>query len=92
MLYMSIAGASLAYGLRSKNVDNRSLGISSGVSGILGISEAGLFGIVLPNKRILLTTEIGILISGIITGFTGYKCYIPLSQSVFSIPAAAHVL
>jgi len=91
MVYnMSIAGASLAYGLRSKNVDNRSLGISSGVSGILGISEAGLFGIVLPNKRILLTTEIGILISGIITGFTGYKCYIPLSQSVFSIPAAAH--
>ena len=45
---------------------------------------------VLPNKRVLATTEIGILISGIITGIVSYKCYVPLSQSVFAIPAAAH--
>ena len=91
MVYnMSIAGASFAYGLRSKDKDNKSLGISSGLSGLLGISEAGLFGVVLPNKRVLATTEIGILISGIITGVVSYKCYVPLSQSVFAIPAAAH--
>lgn len=91
MVYnMSLAGASFAYGLRSKNVDDKSMGISSGVSGLLGISEAGLFGVVLPNKRILATTEIGILISGVITGIAGYKCYVPLSQSIFAIPAAAH--
>ncbi|MCD7886390.1 MAG: PTS transporter subunit EIIC [Clostridiales bacterium] len=91
MVYnMSIAGTAFAYGLKSKNTDNRSLGISCGVSGILGISEAGLFGIVLPNKRVLVTTEIGILISGVITGIVGYKCCVPLSQSIFSIPAAAH--
>lgn len=91
MVYnMSIAGSSLAYGIRSKNAQNRALGISSGISGVLGISEAGLFSIVLPNKRILITTEIGILISGIVTGIVGYNCYVPLSQSVFSVPAAAH--
>lgn len=91
MVYnMSIAGACLAYGLRSKNADDRSMGISAGLSGVLGISEAGLFGVVLPNKRVLATTEIGILISGVITGVVGYKCYVPLSQSIFSIPAAAH--
>ncbi|HIX68555.1 MAG TPA: PTS glucose transporter subunit IIA [Candidatus Anaerostipes excrementavium] len=91
MVYnMSIAGASFAYGLRSKKMDDKSLGISSGISGLLGISEAGLFGVVLPNKRVLATTEIGILISGVITGLVGYKCYVPLSQSVFAIPAAAH--
>lgn len=87
---MSIAGASFAYGLKSKNVNDKSLGVSSGLSGLLGISEAGLFGIVLPNKRVLITTEIGILISGVITGIVSYKCYVPLSQSVFAIPAAAH--
>lgn len=91
MVYnMNIAGACLAYGLRSKNMDDRSMGISAGISGVLGISEAGLFGVVLPNKRVLATTEVGILISGVITGFVGYKCYVPLSQSIFSIPAAAH--
>lgn len=90
MVYnMGIAGASLAYGLRAKDPEQRSLGISSGISGILGISEAGLFGIVLSNKRVLVTAEIGILISGIITGVVGYKCYVPLSQSIFAIPAAA---
>lgn len=91
MVYnMSAAGTAFAYGLRSKDTDNKSMGISSGVSGVLGISEASLFGIILPNRRIFATTEIGILISGIITGIVGYKCYVPLSQSVFSIPAAAH--
>lgn len=91
MVYnMSIAGSSFAYGLRTKDKDQKSVGISSGLSGVLGISEAGLFGVVLANRRILVTTEIGILISGIITGIVGYKCYVPLSQSVFSIPAAAH--
>lgn len=90
MVYnMSVAGASLAYGLRSRGEDERSLGISSFVSGILGISEAGLFGVVLGNKRVLLTTEIGILISGVVCGILDYKCYVPLSQSVFAIPAAA---
>lgn len=87
---MSIAGASFAYGLRTKDPDKRSLGLSSGLSGILGISEAGLFGVVLPNRRILATCEIGIIISGIVTGLVGYKVYVPLSQSVFAIPAAAH--
>lgn len=91
MVYnMGIAGSSLAYGLKAKNVDDKSLGLSAGLSGVLGISEAGLFGVVLSNKRVLITTEIGILISGVITGIVGYKCYVPLSQSLFSIPAAAH--
>lgn len=91
MVYnMSIAGACLAYGLRAKNANDRSLGISAGISGVLGISEGGLFGVVLPNKHVLATTEIGILISGVLSGIAGYKCYVPLSQSIFSIPAAAH--
>lgn len=91
MVYnMSVAGAALAYGLRAKNPDEKSMGISSGVSGILGISEASLFGIILSNKRVFAVTEISILISGFITGVVGYKVYVPLSQSVFAIPAAAH--
>ncbi|MBS7007972.1 glucose PTS transporter subunit IIA [Anaerostipes sp.] len=91
MVYnMSVAGASFAYGLRSKKVEDKAIGVSSGLSGLLGISEAGLFGVVLPNRRVLVTTEIGILISGVITGIVSYKCYVPLSQSIFAIPAAAH--
>lgn len=91
MVYnMSVAGASFAYGLKSKKGKEKAVGVSSGLSGLLGISEAGLFGVVLPNKRVLVTTEIGILISGVITGIVSYKCYVPLSQSVFAIPAAAH--
>lgn len=91
MVYnMSVAGASFAYGLRSKKVKEKAVGVSSGLSGLLGISEAGLFGVVLPNRRVLVTTEIGILISGVITGIASYKCYVPLSQSIFAIPAAAH--
>ncbi|MCD8369100.1 MAG: PTS glucose transporter subunit IIA [Clostridiales bacterium] len=91
MVYnMCLAGSAFAFGVRSKNAADKSIGISSGISGVVGLSEAGLFGVVLANKRILATTEIAILISGVITGIVGYKCYVPLSQSIFSIPAAAH--
>ncbi len=86
---MSLAGACLAYGLRMKDPDKRSMGISSFVSGVVGLSEAGLFSVLLENKRVFATTVISILITGCVTGLVGYKAYVALSQSIFAIPAAA---
>ena len=86
---MSLAGACLAYGLRAKDPDKRSMGISSFVSGVVGLSEAGLFSVLLENKRVFVTTVVSILITGCVTGLVGYKAYVALSQSIFAIPAAA---
>ena len=39
----------------------------------------------------MLGTMIGMFIAGAITGLAGYKVTAPISQSIFSIPAAAGI-
>ena len=88
---VGVAGIALAYALKSKTADSKSIGFSASLSGILGISEPTLFGIILVNKRVLISTLIGMFLSGAAVGLTGYKVTVLISQSVFSIPAAAGI-
>lgn len=89
MVYnIGMAGSCLAIALRSKETKFRQLGISTCISALLGVSEPGLFGVVLALKKPLFATMGGCAISGIIAGFIGYAGYVPMSQSLLSIPAA----
>ena len=85
---IGLAGACLAIGLRSKDNKYRQLGIPTCVSALLGVSEPGLFGLILPMKKTLFATMGACAVSGIIAGFIGYVAYVPMSQSLLSIPAA----
>lgn len=84
-------GLSLAYALRSKDADKKSIGFSSALSGVLGISEPALFGVVSTSKKTIIATAIGLFLSGMVIGLTGYKVSVPFAQSIFSIPAAADI-
>ena len=44
-------GAAVAAGLRSKNKKYRSVGLGSGLAGILGVSEPAIYGINVPAKK-----------------------------------------
>jgi PTS system beta-glucosides-specific IIC component len=88
---VGVAGVSLAYALRSKDKDQKSIGFSAALSGVLGISEPALFGVILVNKTVLISTTIGMFLSGAAVGLSGYKVTVPISQSIFSIPAAAGI-
>ena len=92
MVYnVGVAGTALAYALKNSNPDKKSTGFSSALAGVLGISEPSLFGIVFQDKTCMLGTMIGMFIAGAITGLAGYKVTAPISQSIFSIPAAAGI-
>lgn len=90
MVYnVGVAGTALAYALKNKDPEKKSTGFSSALAGVLGISEPSLFGVVFQDKTCMLGTMIGMFIAGAITGIVGYKVTAPISQSIFSIPAAA---
>lgn len=70
-------GLSLAYALKTKDKDQKSLGLSSFLANILGgVSEPVLFGIMLPNK----STYLPVIISGAITGLLSGILHVGYSQ------------
>ncbi|MGL9814031.1 PTS transporter subunit EIIC [Enterococcus sp. DIV0098] len=77
MLVSNIAqgGAVLAVALRSKNVKLRSLGISTGISAVLGITEPALYGINLPYRKPLYSAMIGGGLGGLFLGIMGVGRY-----------------
>ncbi len=92
MVYnVGVAGTALAYALKNKDPEKKSTGFSSALAGVLGISEPSLFGVVFQDKTCMISTMIGMFIAGAISGIAGYKVTVPISQSIFSIPAAAGI-
>ena len=89
MVYnIGMAGTCLAISLRPKDSKFKQLGLSSCMSALFGVSEPGLFGVVLPLKKPLFATVTGCALSGVAAGVIGYTGYVPMSQSLLSIPAA----
>lgn len=86
---LSTAGVALAVGLRSRDAEVRSLGISSCISSACGVTEPSLFGCCFRYKRMLPALMAGSAVGGLISYFVGYKVTAPVAQSVFSIPLAA---
>lgn len=73
-------GLALAFCLKTKDAEKKSLGFSSFLANILGgVSEPVLFGIMLPNKSTYLPVVIGGAITGLLSGIlhVGYSQFGP---------------
>ena len=62
----TISGVLFAYGLKVKDPEERSLAFSTAITNIFGISEPGLYGIILQHKELIITSMIGGAVGGII--------------------------
>lgn len=85
---LATAGVALAVGLRSRDTEVRSLGISSAISSACGVTEPSLFGCCFRYKKMLPALMGGAAIGGLVSYFMGYKVTAPVAQSIFSIPLA----
>lgn len=65
--------AALAVAFLAKNKDAKSLGMSTGISAILGTSEPALYGVNLKYKKPLYASVIGGCAAGIVCGVAGVK-------------------
>lgn len=89
MLVSNIAqgGAALAVAIRSKNVKLRSLGISTGISAILGITEPALYGVNLPYRKPLYSAMIGGGLGGLFLGIMGVGRYQQVPPGILALPS-----
>lgn len=73
---ISIGAACLGIGLKSKNTDTKTEAASCAVTAIAGgVTEPGLYGFVLGNKRVLLPVMLGNFIGGCIAGLIHSTAY-----------------
>ncbi len=84
---VAVGGACLAVALKSKQVETRSVGISTGVTALCGITEPGVYGILFPLKTPLIGAMVGGGIGGLLAGILGMTQYVVSTPGFISIPA-----
>lgn len=80
------AGAVLAVALRTKNKELKSIGISSGISALLGITEPAMFGVNLKLKKPLYAAMISGGITGAAVVALGLKNYGFVTPGLVALP------
>lgn len=84
---VGIAGSCLAVWLKSKNSETKQLGFSSGVSAALaGVTEPGLYGVVMPLKKPLIALIASNAITGLIAGIMHVAATSFASPSLLALP------
>lgn len=82
----AIGAAALAVWLKSKHKETKATGISTGLTGVLGITEPAIFGILLRFKRPFIGAIIGGAAGGLFAGLTGVKQYAVASPGIVTLP------
>ena len=83
---LAIAGAALAVGVKAKKDENRSAGISTGITGLLSVTEPALYGVLIRLKKPLIGALIGAAITGLFIGIFDIRAYATASCSFLTLP------
>lgn len=88
---LGLGAACLAVGFKSKNGATKQLGISSGISGLFaGVTEPGLYGVLMPLKKPLIAVVISNAITGLIAGIMNLSASSFASPSLLALPIFVH--
>ena len=75
----------LAIVLKTKDEKLKKIAIPAFISGIFGVTEPGIYGIALPNKRAFVVACLSSAVGGAIVGMTGALMYISGGLGVFNL-------
>ncbi|MGI5948662.1 MAG: PTS transporter subunit EIIC [Lachnospiraceae bacterium] len=84
---LSIVGAACGCYFKETTQKEKSIVFSSVISGILGITEPALFGVLTKYKKGFLAATIASCVGSMMIGAFGVKLYGYITSSIFSIPA-----
>ncbi|MFT4296195.1 MAG: glucose PTS transporter subunit IIA [Micropruina sp.] len=87
MANMAIAGATAAIYFKVRNKDQKTVVASAAVSGLLGITEPALFGVLAKYRRAFVAATIGSAIASTFFAVFGVRIYAYILSSIFSLPA-----
>ena len=83
---LAIAGAALAVGVKAKKTENKTAGISTGVTALLSVTEPALYGVLIRLKKPLIGALIGAAITGLFIGIFDVRAYATASCSFLTLP------
>lgn len=84
---LAIVGAACGCYFKETNQKDKSIVLSAVLSGILGITEPALFGVLTKYKKGFLAATIASCVGSMFIGGFGVRLYGYITSSVFSIPA-----
>lgn len=87
MANMAITGATLSVYRKAKTKEEKSIILSAAFSGLLGITEPALFGVLTKYKKAFIAATIGSAVSSAFISFFGVRIYGYILSSIFSLPA-----
>lgn len=87
---VAVGASALAVATYSKNSKERQLGLSSGITGLMGITEPALFGILIKNKIALFSTMAAAGVAGIVAGLANLKQFAIVSPGIAALPTFIH--
>lgn len=87
MANMAITGATAAIYTKVATKEEKSIVISSAISGLLGITEPALFGVLAKYKKAFIAATIGSSVASAFISFFGVRIYGYILSSIFSLPA-----
>lgn len=87
MANMAITGAAAAIYTKVTTQQEKSIVVSSAISGLLGITEPALFGVLTKYKQAFIAAVIGSSIASAFISFFGVRLYGYILSSIFSLPA-----
>lgn len=84
---IAIGTVCIAVGIKSKNPTTKGVALSAGITGLLGITEPAVYGVLFPMKKPLIAAMIGGGVGGLLCGILKVAGYAIVSPSLVSIVA-----
>lgn len=84
---VAVGGACLAAALIIKDMNEKSVSVSAGVTALCGITEPGVYGVLFPKTYPLIGAMVGGGIGGLIAGLFGMTQYVISTPGFISFPA-----
>lgn len=83
---MAMAGAVIAIAMKSSSKEMKTLSISTSISAIFGVSEPALYGVLVPQKKPLITTIIAASLASVFPAVLGTSSWVSASSpGIFGI-------
>lgn len=82
----AIAGAAIAVGIKSKKKENKQVGLTTGITALLSVTEPAIYGCLIRYKRPFVTTCIASGICGVFMGILKIRAYAAASVSIITMP------
>ena len=83
---LAIAGSALAVGVKAKKAENKEVGLSTGITALLSVTEPALYGVLIRLKKPLISAILASAITGIFIGIFDIRAYATASCSLLTLP------